>query len=1068
MSGGGGALSLSWTVAETTAALHSAGGGLVAPEDLRLLQGQEVDGAALPFLSDEALARMGVPTFGRRVRLLRAAQAAMDDEARRQGKFAPQILAPGAGGAAAPSPSSAASAIGGGEDLLRRDPYASSLVSPSSRAGVGASYNRFGPALLGADDAHLLDPAALQPAASVAMRNGGAAAATITRDYGVAQRLSRPAIPGRDGALLRGDADDVDRDRDAEERFVRDNDDEEDGQQYDSDVEREFVHPRSASAAAAFDPAAEARLRLSGGGPAALADFQMASSLDSLSRETAQPWLGQIAPPTRPPPFVASPPSRQLALEWVHGYRAFDSRSNLVYNAAGDIVYPVAGLVVVYRPSLRQQKYFRGHTDDVRCLVRHPSPSLGNFIASGQSGGVKGGLPVPPHICVWDSASSDLSRAYTLPCTLADKAIRAVAFSGAAPASAGAGAAADGGVVSGRYLASLSSDEFHSLKIWDWRRRMLLTAAKVDTAPIYMVRGNPRDESEWVTVGKRHLLFWHFDGHVLRNKRAVFGGGGAALGVAAPSYSSAVKTSGEGEDGERDYVSPVSFHSVCFSERGYACCGAENGAIYVFVSGKLAKTFSGVHRGKVLALEAFRGGFVSGGADGRVHVLDKKMDVVKSFQFSNKITSVWSGLSATAAAAGMQGAGAPSAHAAELERQDALLVGTQGADVFELRSFLDESVELLSGDESLEAVTRGHSDGELWGLAMARDGRHYLTVGEDNTLCLWSAEARRLLKRGILSDRRGHVLQLPGQGKGKGAAGRTSTSSHPVNQCARSVAVSPSGADILVGTNEGELLVFDTRTFARKRTAIDLAQYGRERGGPMRRSAVDGRMLPVAAPGNNSKEHWITCLSYSPSGHAVAAGTHGSVVVLLDATRGYEVRAVLDRSVRPVVSLDWSADGTLLETNDQALEVRRYHVDEQNLAAARALEQNAAAATRDVQWATRTNRLSWASSGVCLADSSAAAGAGATGAAPGTAVSAPPSDPRFINSVDAAPTRFLLASGDDDGLVKLWRCPALPGAAPLAYAGHSAHVTAVRFSTDERRLITLGGFDNAVFQWAVL
>jgi WD40 repeat protein len=76
--------------------------------------------------------------------------------------------------------------------------------------------------------------------------------------------------------------------------------------------------------------------------------------------------------------------------------------------------------------------------------------------------------------------------------------------------------------------------------------------------------------------------------------------------------------------------------------------------------------------------------------------------------------------------------------------------------------------------------------------------------------------------------------------------------------------------------------------------------------------------------------------------------------------------------------------------------------------------------------------------------------------------------PHFVNSVDANASRTLLATGDDSGQVKLWRFPALPGAVPLVYGGHSAHVTAVRFSADERHLITVGGFDNAVFQWAVL
>lgn len=150
------------------------------------------------------------------------------------------------------------------------------------------------------------------------------------------------------------------------------------------------------------------------------------------------------------------------------------------------------------------------------------------------------------------------------------------------------------------------------------RKRLLLTAAKSDTNAVFMVKGNPRDESEFVTVGKFHALFWHFDGVTLRNKRAIFAG---SASTSAASSSSATRSRGGGADAN----SPVSFYSIAFSERGYACLGSSDGSILVFVNGKCAKTFAGVHRGKLLSLEWYRGGFVSGGSDGRVHVLDKKM-----------------------------------------------------------------------------------------------------------------------------------------------------------------------------------------------------------------------------------------------------------------------------------------------------------------------------------------------------------------------------------------------------------------------------------------------------------
>ena len=39
------------------------------------------------------------------------------------------------------------------------------------------------------------------------------------------------------------------------------------------------------------------------------------------------------------------------------------------------------------------------------------------------------------------------------------------------------------------------------------------------------------------------------------------------------------------------------------------------------------------------------------------------------------------------------------------------------------------------------------------------------------------------------------------------------------------------------------------------------------------------------------------------------------------------------------------------------------------------------------------------------------------------------------------------------------------GAKFKKYVGHSAHVTNVRFTADKRHVISVGGADNAVFQW---
>ncbi|GCB77462.1 hypothetical protein scyTo_0021101, partial [Scyliorhinus torazame] len=71
-----------------------------------------------------------------------------------------------------------------------------------------------------------------------------------------------------------------------------------------------------------------------------------------------------------------------------------------------------------------------------------------------------------------------------------------------------------------------------------------------------------------------------------------------------------------------------------------------------------------------------------------------------------------------------------------------------------------------------------------------------------------------------------------------------------------------------------------------------------------------------------------------------------------------------------------------------------------------------------------------------------------------------------INFVDANFGSATLVSGDDFGLVKLFRFPCLKkGAKFRKYVGHSAHVTNVRWSYDFQWIISTGGADHSVFQW---
>jgi WD40 repeat protein len=189
--------------------------------------------------------------------------------------------------------------------------------------------------------------------------------------------------------------------------------------------------------------------------------------------------------------------------------------------------------------------------------------------------------------------------------------------------------------------------------------------------------------------------------------------------------------------------------------------------------------------------------------------------------------------------------------------------------------------------------------------------------------------------------------------------------------------------------------------------------------------------------------NWIQVISYSPSGQTCAVGTHGSVVVLLDVADGYKPKGLLKGSNSFLTHIDWSSDGTHIQTNDGAYELLFYNVDENDLKSA---SQNTnATALRDVKWYSQTCKLGWAVQGIYE----------------------PSQSGDDINTCDASPSRSLIATGDDNGNVNLFRYPALKGHKSESSHAHSSHVVTVRFTPDERFVLSTGGHDLAIMQWSV-
>lgn len=73
-----------------------------------------------------------------------------------------------------------------------------------------------------------------------------------------------------------------------------------------------------------------------------------------------------------------------------------------------------------------------------------------------------------------------------------------------------------------------------------------------------------------------------------------------------------------------------------------------------------------------------------------------------------------------------------------------------------------------------------------------------------------------------------------------------------------------------------------------------------------------------------------------------------------------------------------------------------------------------------------------------------------------------------IDGDDQSQSYYLLATGNDLGKVNLFNYPCLEkGAKMIEGKGHSSHVTNVRWTYDDKFVISTGGEDQCVMQWKV-
>lgn len=142
----------------------------------------------------------------------------------------------------------------------------------------------------------------------------------------------------------------------------------------------------------------------------------------------------------------SKPPSASMRLEYVHGFEGqLALASNAFYTDNPDeVVYYVAALGVVLNTQMNTQRFFFGHTNDITSIAQHPCKWI---ICTGQNKAA--GPTEVPFVCVWETRGCRMLQQINHP--FYTRSIIAAGFS-----------------AGGRRLVTVTSDNSHSVFVWNW------------------------------------------------------------------------------------------------------------------------------------------------------------------------------------------------------------------------------------------------------------------------------------------------------------------------------------------------------------------------------------------------------------------------------------------------------------------------------------------------------------------------------------------------------------------------------------------------------------------------
>lgn len=388
-----------------------------------------------------------------------------------------------------------------------------------------------------------------------------------------------------------------------------------------------------------------------------------------------------------------------------------------------------------------------------------------------------------------------------------------------------------------------------------------------------------------------------------------------------------------------------------------------------------------------------------------------------------------------------------------------------------------ETGELLTGDSNGNILVwaRGSNrvsrtvynahDGGVFSICSMKDGTFLSGGGRDRRIVEWDHTLSRTGREAKLPEQAGGIRALA---QGKGSMLLVGTTKNCILQGTLSLnfslivqghteeiwglAVHPSQSQFISGGHDHYIHLWDTMSHSVVWSkdigeAVQSACYSPD-GSVIALATTSGRwsvidattrqVYSMHADGNEA----IDLIKFSPDGRFLAIGSHDNYIYVYQVDDEYKKYNRIGRCMGHssfITHLDWSEDSTYIQTNSGDYEILYW-----NAGVCRQVSNMSIA--RDIKWASQTCTLGFSVLGIWPENA----------------------DGSDVNTCSRAHNQKLVATGDDFGKVNIYSYPACQPKSPHhSYGGHSSHVTNVDFIPDDTRLVSLGGRDCSIMQWAL-